>query len=478
MGKTFRPGRGLVALGALAAAVFLAVTAWLHLGWRTVDITLEDRSGDAGKLRGFTLNGRVNWNRPADSLHFSLHDGYLDTELVLDDESAPFVERVWRSLDRTYTVAPEKRAAVDRDAAVTQLYNDGTVRGITGWTDTLCRTYTLRLEPPEGEPLTVRLAAGTITLEEPVAVEAMVWDDGSWDLDERADYIWKAPTQEAEDGWTAKAVQSQPFALYGDWGVCWTAEEAGLAPGLYRMDGLTDAEITALPRDGAVQGQQILCGSTPFGALVPFYCPADATQALLGASMADGSTLLLYLDAENVVWADLVNEAGRRTDHRELGALPTGEASASLYTRTTDRDAVAALYCAADGDTEARYLAALRAEDGRFTLGALLPESRFGNGTELEGLQTAVLNAEGNALLLARPHDAALPDTHSYQQPRDGVLLSVWPLAGGSAAYRGLLVTGEARDWCFSYESVGYNPHRQERYLTFDPLPKDGGWNL
>lgn len=478
MGKTLRPARGLVALGAVAAAVFLAVTAWLHLGWRAMDLTLVDRSGDAGKLRGFTLNGRVNWGRPADSLHFSLHDGYLDTGLVFDDEGAPFVERVWRSLDRTYTVTPENRAAVDRDAVVTQLYNDDTLRGVTGRTDTLCRTYTLRVEPPEGDPLTVRLAAGTITLPEPVTVEALVWEDGSWDLDDRADYTWTDPTREAEDDWTANAVQSRPFALYGHWGVCWTAQEAGLAPGLYRMDGLTDAEITALPRDGTVQGQEILCTSTPFGGLVPFCCPADARQALLGASMADGATLLLYLDGDNVLWADLVNEAGQRTDHRELGTLPAGAVSASLYTRTTDRDAVVALNCTADGGTETRYLAALRAKDGQFALGTLLPESRFGNGAELEGLQTAVLNAEGSALLLAGPHNAALPDTHTAQQPRDGVALSVWPLAGGSAAYRGLLVTGQDRDWCFSYGSVGYNPHRQERYLTFDPLPKDGGWSL
>lgn len=323
----------------------------------------------------------------------------------------------------------------------------------------------------------MRLAAGTITLPEPVAVEAMVWDDGSWDLDDRADYTWTTPTEEAEADWPANVVQSQPFALADGWGVCWTAQAAGLAPGLYRLDGLTDAEITALPRDGAVQGQEILCGSTPFGALAPFYCPDDAKQALLGASMADRSTLLLYLDDENVVWADLADETGRRTDHRELGALPTGEASASLYTRTTDRDAVAALRCAAGGDTEARYLVALRVDDGQFVLGALLPESRFGNGTELQGVQTAVLNAEGDALLLAHPHDAALPDTHTAQQPRDGVALAVWPLAGGSAAYRGLLRTGQDRDWCFSYGSVGYNPHRHERYLTFDPLPKDGGWN-
>ena len=85
MPKTNRFRRGFAPLAVLALAVLLLCTAWLHLGWRAIDVTLEDQAGDPAALRGFTLNGCLNWNFSHDSLHFSLHDGYLDTELVFDD---------------------------------------------------------------------------------------------------------------------------------------------------------------------------------------------------------------------------------------------------------------------------------------------------------------------------------------------------------------------------------------------------------
>ena len=127
MSKTKGSRRGLATLGVLALVVLLAGTAWLRLGWRTVDLTLEDRTGDPAALRGFTLNGRINWNLDASSLHFSLHDGYLDTQLVLDDENAPFLNRPMVSTDQTYVVATPERASADRNAAEVPQFTDGTV---------------------------------------------------------------------------------------------------------------------------------------------------------------------------------------------------------------------------------------------------------------------------------------------------------------------------------------------------------------
>lgn len=132
----------------------------------------------------------------------------------------------------------------------------------------------------------------------------------------------------------------------------------------------------------------------------------------------------------------------------------------------------------AEEQKEDRYLAALRAEDGHFTLSTLLPESRFGGGDDAGMLNAAVLNAEGNALLIGRRHYASLPATNDGSQPEDGVRLEVYPLDGAGPSYRGLLTTGPDRDWFASYGLNSINLHRSARYLTFDPLPKDGGIGL
>ena len=479
MTKGFR--RGFALLGVLALAVWLAATVWLHRGWRAMDCQLIDQGGDAAALRGFTLNGRINWDGLFDSLHFSLHDGYLDTELVFDDERAPFVQRASVYTNYNCVVPQEARDEVERNATVRQRNSDGTPFVVESRTDTLLRTVTLSLSLPNGTEQFVRMVVDTIELDAPATVSAMLTEDAYSPTNAMSDFEQEGYEEGTFDDWPDSIVAPRPFALYGGVGLCWQEDFLGLAPGLYRMNGLTRDELDALPHDGTVSGQSVICGSTPFGSLEAFYCPADASKALLGAAMADGSSLLVYLDSENTLWADLVNEAGTRTDHRELGTIAeAGSLSATLSNRTNDRDAVLTLYNHRDeSDPQATlYLAALRAEDGHFTLSTLLPESRFGGGDDAGMLNAAVLNAEGNALLIGRRHYALLPATNDGSQPEDGVRLEVYPLDGTGPSYRGLLATGADRDWFDSYGFNSINLHRSARYLTFDPLPKDGGIGL
>lgn len=479
MTKGFRCGLAL--LGVLALAVWLAATVWFHRGWRAMDCQLIDQSGDPAALRGFTLNGRINWDGLNDSLHFFLHDGYLDTELVFDDQRAPFVARASYRTSYNYAVAPSARAAVEENATVRQRNDDGTPFVIESSTDTLLRTVTVSLSLPDGTDRMLRMAADTVKLDAPGTVMAMLVTGGDSPIYDMVDYEWDTYSEDAFADWPESAVAPLPFALNGGIGLCWEEDFLGMAPGLYRMNGLTTDELDTLPREGTVNGQPVICASTAFGSLEPFYCPADARKALLGASMADGYTLLVYLDGEDTLWADLVDEAGTRTDHRELGSM-TGMSSlgAALNNRTNDRDAVLTLYDHRDDtDTNATlYMAALRTEEGRFTLCALLPESRFGGGDEAGMVNAAVLNAEGNALLIGRRHNALLPATNTGSQPEDGVTLEVYPLDGAGPSYRGLLATGADRDWFDSYDFNNFTLHRSARYLTFDPLPKDGGIGL
>lgn len=479
MTKGFR--RGFALLAVLALAVWLAATVWFHRGWRAMDCQLIDQSGDAAALRGFTLNGRINWDGLYDSLHFSLHDGYLDTELVFDDQRAPFVQRASVYTNYNCVVPQQARAEVERNATVRQRNSDGTPFVVESRTNTLLRTVTLSLSLPDGTERFVRMAVDTIELDAPATVSAMLIEDAYSPTNAMSDFEQETYAEDTFADWPDSMVAPRPFALDGGIGLCWEEEFLGMAPGLYRMNGLTRDELDALPHDGTISGQSVICGSTPFGSLEAFYCPADASKALLGAAMADGSSLLVYLDSEDTLWADLVNEAGTRTDHRELGSMTgMGGMGAALNNRTNDRDAVLTLYDHRDDtDTNATlYMAALRTEEGRFTLCALLPESRFGGGDEAGMVNAAVLNAEGNALLIGRRHNALLPATNTGSQPEDGVRLEVYPLDGAGPSYRGLLTTGADRDWFASYGLNSINLHRSARYLTFDPLPKDGGIGL
>lgn len=468
MPKTNRFRRGFAPLAVLALAVLLLCTVWLHLGWRAIDVTLEDLAGDPAALRGFTLNGSLNWNFSHDSLHFSLHDGYLDTELVFDDKDAPFLNRPMVNTDRSYVVATSERANAERSATEVPQFTNGTVT-VQTVVNRVDRMYTLRTFFPDKGTRIVRFSAGAVDLEQPLIAESWV-NDKPYELDYRYDYAINDPGAAVQESWSDSVVDARPFLLGDTPVVCWERDYLGRAPGLYRMNGLTEAEIADLPRDGTRYGEEILCGTTEIGSLDPFYCPEGAVEALTGAAMADGSSLLLYLDADNTLWADLVDENGNRTDHQQVTSLPVADSyGAEVNVRTTDRDAVVSLSSMdlSPSGTENRTskLAALRVADGKFTLVHCQDQDPANTAA------AAVLNAEGNALLLGWRHDAPLPASETGNQPEDGILLEVHPLTGGTS-YRGLLRSGIDRDWGNLYDA--YSQQRKDRYLTFDPLEGGG----
>ena len=468
MGKHTRPARGLVTLGALAALVCLAVTAWLHLGWRATDVTLEDRGGDAGKLRGFTLQGVRRWSSGESCLPFDLHDGYLDTEFFFD--FSPFwtttAAGLWCDVD--YAVRPQDRDAANANAWEELTAEDGS-RFLHTSTNTVRRMYLL----PLPDDTYLRVAGEDVTTENPVE---MLWISGPYTASARlnfqaADYsYWESPGADLypQQSPTAK----NPVPLGDGWALCWKRQEGDRAPGLYRASGLTAEEINALPTDGEAYGQQVLCNSTQFGALEPFYCPGDAEVALAGASMAGGYTLLLYLDAQDTVWADLVDENGQRTDHREVTQLPPDceDYQAALLARTTDRDAVLTLESVPDADywdkTISPRLAALRVEDGKFTVVANLADD------PTFATKAAVLNAEGDALLIAKEHNFDGITSETGLSTLQGLDLRVQPLDGSAATYRGRLHLGGEREWG---RLAGASSRIMERVVDFPTIQKDRG---
>ncbi len=462
-----RPSAGLAVLGVLALAVLAAATAWLHLGWRpNVDLTLVDEIADASQLQGFTLSGAMAWSGSLDRVRFSLQDGELHTELRLDDPDA--VRRQTENYTlQTLAVRPQDRDAVNEAARVSQTMSNGT-RILLSETAALRRMHTLQL--PDGTSL--RLAGGDLTLEEPAEVRAedpvLPPDVTESPLGTYYDYhCTDLTTPDSFPVWTP--VNPQPFVLGTGYGVCWTQDFLGRAPGLYRAHGLTADEIYALPADGLRYDKEILCATTEFGTLEPFYCPDDAQLALAGVSMADGSTLLLYYRNDGMLCADLINAAGRCTDHRELTELPgMTRIDATLMPRTRSQDAVLLVTPYEGQDQNGVWhggeslLVLLRAEEGRFALADTMDPEYQGS------LNAALLSEAGDKLLLATERNVVLAegDMTLMSASANRISLRVYELDTGHMTYGGAIETGSPPAW---------GTRIAVRTAQYDTLQQDGG---
>ena len=465
--KTRRPGPGLALLGLAALGLVTGATVWLHTGWSAVDLTLTHEIADAAQLEGFTLSGLMRWGNQSNTLHFTLQNGTLETALHLDDDQFQRQTEVYTQ--RTLSVRPQDRDAVNEAARLTQTLENGT-RILKSAAPALRPMYTLQL--PDGTSL--RLAGEDLTLEEPAELRAEdVQVPPSIQLSPLGtyyDYTCSDLTSpDVFSIWTP--VNEQPFVLGTGYGVCWTRDALGRAPGLYRAHGLTADEIYALPADGVRYDEEILCATTEFGTLEPFYCPDDARLALAGASLGDGSTLLLYYTTDGMLCADLVNAAGQCTDHRELAELPgMVRFDAQLMPRTRSQDAVLLLTPYEGQDENGAWrggetrLAALRVEHGTFTRAtALKPDFALGD-------DAAVLNEAGDKVLFAGDSALYYNGGFGLYAGNSGNIgnidLRVMELDTGRTTYMGHIETGAQRDW---------GSQAPSRAILYDTLQRDGG---
>lgn len=465
--KHFRPLVGLGVLAAAGLALFAGLTLRLHSGWQAIAPILYNEIADADQLEGFTLSAQMGWYNHNDLLHFTLRDGRLEANLqpdapasqVKDGRTPAYV------VNRNYTVTPEDRDAVNGAATVTGSGSDGS-RTISAPVDRVLRTYTLYLP----DNTVIRLAAGETDPGDSATAYATLFPPSVDVYALNTDYSWPGGDMETETAWPFQPTAANCFALGAGYGVCWTQNYLGRAPGLYRAHGLTPDEISALPQDGLLYDQPVLCASTEFGTLEPFYCPADAASALAGVSMADGSTLLLYRTADGTLCADLVNAAGARTDHRELATLEdwTGDDSAILMPRTTDGEAILSFYAQSAKPSARSWLVMLRAENGHFTLARAVGNQDFSTP------DAAVLNESGDKILLAEGESLRSTGSASLiiATSQNGIQLRVYELDTGHMTYMGRILTGSERDWARFHQVR--NLHT-DRFITFDTLQKDGG---
>ena len=461
--------RNFIIAVALSAAILAAGALWVLLGWRSaLDITLTDLAGDPAALRGFTMRGQSYFD--CAHTYWDLHDGYLDTSFALDPDESDnqYHYSAWgASIDTLYAVAPKSRDAVNAEAQRVHAYQD------TYQMQSTASDFRVMAQIDIGGGI-LRIALRDVVLDAPISVSANAevptyLNRTSASYDYTADF-----SDEVEDTNTDYCyIAGQIFSLGDGQGLAWRYTVADRKAGLYKATPISYDDLAALPADGKVGDRDVLCATTEFGTLEPFYCPENARQVVCGLPMDDGLTLCVYLDPLNKACADLVNAAGEQVDHIELGIEGgNGDFSVTVLPRTTDRDAVLKV-------DYRNILVALRVQDGKFILNKSLSiEGNIDlNSVDLymRNAEDAVLNTAGDALLIATPEyttvgEEKLNDSSNTYQT--GTLLIVYPLDGSAPRYRGRLDNGVDRDWGGQL-GESYYSWPAHHYMNYELYEKD-----
>ena len=461
--------RNFIIAVTLSAAILAAGALWVLLGWRSaLDITLTDLAGDPAALRGFTMRGQSYFDTA--HTYWDLHDGYLDTSFALDPDESDnqYHYSAWgASIDTLYAVSPKSRDAVNAEAQRVHAYQD------TYQMQSTASDFRVMAQIDIGGGI-LRIALRDAVLDAPISVSANAevptyLDRTSASYDYTADF-----SDEVEDTNTDyRYIAGQIFSLGDGQGLAWRYTVADRKAGLYKATPISYDDLAALPADGKVGDRDVLCATTEFGTLEPFYCPENARQVVCGLPMDDGLTLCVYLDPLNKACADLVNAAGEQVDHVDLGIEGgNGDFSVTVLPRTTDRDAVLKV-------DYRNILVALRVQDGKFILNKSLSiEGNIDlNSVDLymRNAEDAVLNTAGDALLIATPEyttvgEEKLNDSSNTYQT--GTLLIVYPLDGSAPRYRGRLDNGVDRDWGGQL-GESYYSWPAHHYMNYEIYEKD-----
>lgn len=461
--------RNFIIAVALSAAILAAGALWVLLGWRSaLDITLTDLAGDPAALRGFTMRGQSYFDTA--HTYWELHDGYLDTGFALDPDSIDDQNRysAWgASINTLYAVAPKVRDEVNANAQRVHAYQD------TYQMQSTASDFRVMAQIYIGSGV-LRVSLRDVELDAPITVSANAevpayLNCTSASYDYAADFSDEVQDTDTDYSYIA----GQIFSLGDGQGLAWRYTVADRKAGLYKANPISYDDIAALPTDGKVGDRDVLCATTEFGTLEPFYCPENARQVVCGLPMDDGLTLCVYLDPLNKACADLVNAAGKQVDHVELGIEGgNGDFSVTVLPRTTDRDAVLKV-------DFRNILVALRVQDGKFILNKSLSiEGNIDlNSVDLymRNAEDAVLNTAGDALLIAAPEYTTVKDANvenSYNIYQTGTLLLVCPLDGSAPRYRGRLDNGADRDWGGQL-GESYYSWPAHHYMNYELYEKD-----
>lgn len=441
--KQGRHTAGLALLALLSALIWAGSLLYLHLGRGTLAFALTDVSGDAGKLRGFTVpmlyNNGIAWSKA------TLRDGYMENNVVLGQRELGVNEySVYWESSVDLVVAPQVRAEVDRNATAV---GGQTFDGIyyTTYASQASQLYEmLTLSLPDER--SVCLQIGTRKTAEPMEVRtdiaSLPYDAGNFD------YVAWVPYPGVPSPVDSVSV------LDGEYYACLQTGGSLVGPGVYRVvESLTVQEVAALPR-GAMSGDnQTRLGTTPYGRVELFYTPPDAKRLETCFAMGDGLAVL-YRNTQDRLCVAVVDHDGVCTDQREIRQYGDEKITVSLYPRQSVQDAVVKISCH-DADTDKELSAgnlAFRVQDGTITAWDLCSWSSTPQYTESEdAADIIVLNKSGTAVLALFCQEEPLTLRDGLYQMnghlRSSWRVAVYPFGQTRAAYIGRLDTVGHADW-------------------------------
>lgn len=436
--------KGFLGLLAGSVAVLFAFGIFLQTGWRSCQAVLNTVSGDADKLKDFTVDlvhFMDNTGQIFEKLH--LENGILQNDFHVDDLQKTEEDRIWFYM--TGTVLPEEHDALDAEASSEHFAYSGVTQFY------IQSDHCLWMANVNSEQGVVRFPMGELTLEQPISYYALKGKDGRMYDYQTLDTALREQLQND----TSFYFGEERISMGDTWGFCQRFPTELRTAGLYRVvKSHIGQDTNDLPPNGMVQGKPVLLQSTALGETELFYSTPECSIALEGYDMEDGSVLFLYLDQNNQLAADLVNKEGVCADRWQN--IPV-EVEDFLDTWLlvpdisrmvcSDRSQIVLLLSAATAQKESCLLA-MRIENGKFVT---------------KEIQRCPVNSEPILVQLNRTGDEVLEITESVKEfatknhirqdktPSDSYVesyrVTVKAFPDGEVLYEGNLDVGTQRDW-------------------------------
>lgn len=352
--KHSKPCRLMLWVLAGCLCVILALALALRLCWPRDAFALTDLEGDRNALQGFHLSGQmgVDTNYRWSGIRFSLDDGQLTNTWSTDRNTA--TRNAW--IGFSSALPASERAALDAQATegtyreyngalmgLVQTNSVGIQRSLS--TDQVELMLSVDYDAPDGMTRSVRFSCGQLTLTQPISFEAEIgYRDGQPYV--RQDYTAMATEQwnEIAQAWDSRTVVLADGAAVA---LNSTGTAAGIQSGLYLVrDGLTQAEIQALPVDATVgecpvQSKTLAYGSSdlvwamPQGSKLVDLAATEDSIALFYQDDSGCHLLIMDQQGNNQQLLDLT-DAQPDGDFHKMKTLRSDEVACAIETQQPD----------------------------------------------------------------------------------------------------------------------------------------------
>lgn len=433
--KHSNPVRLMLWVLAGCLCVILALALALRLCWPRDAFVLTDLEGDRNALQGFHLSGQmgVDTNYRWSGIRFSLDDGQLTNTLSTSRDTA--IRNAW--IGFSSALPASEREALDAQATegtyseyngalmgLVQTSSAGIQRSLT--TDQVEVMLSVDYDDPDGVIRSVRFSCGRLTLSQPVSFAAEIgYRDGE-------PYVRQDYTATADQQWNeiAQAWDSRTVALWDGAAVALnsTGTAAGVQSGLYLVgEGLTQAEIQALPADATVGGCPVQSKTLAYGSTDLVWTMPQGGK-LVDLAATEDSIALFYQDDSGCHLLTMDQQGNNQQLLDLTDALPDGNFH-KMKTLRSDEVACATEIQQSDG-SRTDQIRVFRLSAGQIIAqGSCLPdwEPLYDDGAALSEDETRLLVVSSTSDLVDLPEPS-----RGQLIWRNGYTLRVWQLGTDS----------------------------------------------